>query len=46
VTLRILLASVMPSEAMRGGFTIPDFLYGGQPSIGYAMHSLGEARPR
>lgn len=44
VDLRVLPASVIANEATRGGFTILDFPSTTQPSIGYAMHGLGEAR--
>jgi transcriptional regulator with XRE-family HTH domain len=44
VAVRILPAAVVSSEAMIGPFTILDFPLPGQPSIGYALHALGEDR--
>jgi transcriptional regulator with XRE-family HTH domain len=44
VTLRILPAAVVSSEAMVGPLSILDFPRIGQPSIGYVLHALGEER--
>lgn len=44
VTLRILPAVRVSSEAMVGPFSILDFPMVGQPSISYALHALGEER--
>jgi transcriptional regulator with XRE-family HTH domain len=44
VALRILPVAAVPSEAMRGSFSILDFPIAGQPSISCAPHALGEER--
>jgi transcriptional regulator with XRE-family HTH domain len=44
VTLRVLPAALISNEALVGPFTILDFTSAGQPSIGYALHALGDAR--
>jgi hypothetical protein len=44
VTLRILPANLISNEALVGPFTVLDFPRPGQPSIGYALHALGDER--
>lgn len=44
VTLRVLPATVVSSEAMIGAFTILDFPTAGQPSLCYVLHAIGEDR--
>lgn len=42
VTLRVLPAAMVSSEAMIGSFTILDFPTPGQPSICHVLHALGD----
>lgn len=44
VTMRILPATTISSEAMVGSFSVLDFAMAGQPSISCAPHALGEER--
>jgi transcriptional regulator with XRE-family HTH domain len=44
VTLRILPASVISNEALVGPFSVLDFPEVGHPSMGYALHALGDER--
>ena len=44
VTLRVLPASVIATEALEGAFTILDFPAAGQPSMGYVTHGMGDVR--